>query len=137
MGDELFRKLRERSTPEKKSEYSFGGSSRGGDSPFSRRPSSTTSQSTATTRSTPAVIAGVKRDAGGDRPPAYQPPATREEGKVYEWEPPGFRDIMKDLGLRVLEVAIAASAYAIGEEIAYFFRKRRFYTREQRNRRDW
>lgn len=129
MGDDLFRKLRERtSSPQKKSEYSFGG---GGDSPFSRRPgSSTTAPSTARSPSSP-------RGEDYDREPAYRPPAERQEGKVYEWEPPGAREILKDLGLRILEVAIAASAYAIGEEIAYFFRKRRFYTNEQRQRRDW
>jgi len=134
MGDELFRKLRERSTPEKKSEYSFGGG-RGGDSPFSSRRTSSTTSRTSTSKTTTSL--NTKRNNDGDRPPAYQPPAAREEGKVYEWEPPGFKDIMKDLGLRVLEVAIAASAHAIGEEIAYFFRKRRFFTKSQRGRRDW
>lgn len=132
MGDDLFRRLREReSSPKKKKEYSFGS---GGDSPFSRRPgSSTTSTTTTRTSSAPSP----KRGNDYDREPAYQPPVPQREGKVYEWEPPGTREILKDLGLRVLEVAIAASAYAIGEEIAYFFRKRRFYTREQQDRRDW
>jgi len=77
----------------------------------------------------------VERQEG--RPPAYHPPAAREDGQVYDWEPPGTRDILKDLGLRVLEVALAAGALAIGEEIAYFFKKRRFFTRGQRDRRDW
>lgn len=46
---------------------------------------------------------------------------------MYEWKPPGFADILADLGLRILEVGLASAAYAIGEEIAYFFKKRRFH----------
>jgi hypothetical protein len=61
----------------------------------------------------------------------------QEKGVVTEWEPPTFTEILKDLGLRMLEVSIAAAALAVGEEIAYFFRKRRFYTEEQKQRGRW
>lgn len=79
-----------------------------------------------------------ERNQDGDRPAAYDPPAVRrreDEGDLYEWKPPGFGDILADLGLRLLEVGVAAAAYAVGEEIAYFFKKRRFTT-NNRNLRD-
>lgn len=69
------------------------------------------------------------RNADGDRPAAYEPPAVRrreDQGDVYEWKAPTFGDVLMDLGLRMLEVGIGAAAYAVGEEIAYFFKKRRF-----------
>lgn len=57
-----------------------------------------------------------------DRPYAYGPPEVRDEGEVYK---PEMASILADLGLRMLEVAIAA----IASEIAYFFTRRRFYGR--------
>lgn len=74
-----------------------------------------------------------RRMPDGDRPPAYQPPAVRDDAYVVDWEPPRFSEMLKDLGLRMLEVGLAAA----GQEIAYFFSKRRFFTEEQRRRRDW
>ena len=65
------------------------------------------------------------RDAQGERPVAFQAPVTREQGVVYEWEAPGWGDVFKDLGLRCFEVALGAAAYAIGEEVWYYFRQRR------------
>lgn len=56
---------------------------------------------------------------------------------VYEWQPPSFWEIFKVLGLRVLEVVIAAGAHAAGREIAYFFGDRRFFTQDQYERRDY
>lgn len=130
MADDLFKRLREReSSPQKTTQYSFGA---GGDSPFSRRPSPSTTSKPSTRPSNPLT---PKRTDDFDREPAYLPPAEVREGRVYEWEPPSRRERIKDLGLRILEAAIAAGAYAIGEEIAYFFRKRRFYTREEEDRR--
>jgi hypothetical protein len=58
-----------------------------------------------------------------DRPYAYGPPEVHQEGEIYQ--PPTVGPILKDLGLRMLEVAIAA----IASEIAYFFTRRRFYGR--------
>ncbi len=81
----------------------------------------------------PAARTAVRKE-DGDREHAYSPPVKRDDGVVYEWEPPGVREILKDLGLRILEVTIASAALAMGEEIAYFFRKRRFYTDEQKRR---
>jgi hypothetical protein len=81
-----------------------------------------------------SVIPKTSREPDGDRESAYEPPAVRDDGVVYEWEPPGFREILKDLGLRMLEVGIAAFAAEAGMEIAYFFTKRRFYTSEQKRR---
>lgn len=78
-----------------------------------------------------------ERDEDGDRPAAYHPPAVRrreDEGDMYAWQPPTVGDILTDLGLRMLEVGIAAASYAIGEEIAYFFKKRRFGRDDSRRR---
>tara|TARA_B100000214_G_C23920208_1_gene605657 strand:+ start:122 stop:568 length:447 start_codon:yes stop_codon:yes gene_type:complete len=58
-----------------------------------------------------------------DRPYAYGPPEVYQEGEIYK--PPGMGSILADLGLRMLEVAIAA----VASEIAYFFTRRRFYGR--------
>ena len=127
MGKNLFNQLRQQNDTEKPDNsrpYSFRG---GGDSPFrTKRPSSPNTFKAKPRGKEPA-----------DREPAYQPPAAREDGHVYEWQPPGAREVMKDLGLRILEVAIAAGVLAIGEEVAYFFKKRRFFTRDQRDRKDW
>ena len=58
-----------------------------------------------------------------DRPYAYGPPEVYEEAEVYR--KPEVSTILADLGLRMLEVAIAA----VASEIAYFFTRRRFYGR--------
>jgi hypothetical protein len=83
---------------------------------------------------TPVVTTTAQRK-DVDRPWAYQPSSPQTQ--IARWEPPTFAEVMKDLGLRVLEVMIAAVADAIGREIAYFFSKRRFYTSDQRVRKDW
>lgn len=67
-----------------------------------------------------------ERTPDGDRPAAY-PPTQYQQGPMTDWQPPSWNHILKDLGLRLVEVAIAASFMAIGEEVAYFFRSRRFY----------
>jgi hypothetical protein len=59
-----------------------------------------------------------------DRPYAYGPPEVYQDGEIYK--PPAMGSILADLGLRMLEVAIAA----IASEIAYFFTRRRFYGRK-------
>lgn len=134
---DLFRKLRENNAQgtDSSSKYGF----QGGGHPFRDRPgASTTSKGT-------MVRPGVTRTdsrtdsraADGDRESAYHPPVERDSGVVVEWEPPGLAEILKDLGLRILETSIAAAAYTAGEEIAYFFRKRRLFTQRQRDRRDW
>lgn len=64
------------------------------------------------------------RQDDADRPAAYSPPAVREEAQAQVWVPPTVGEILRDLGLRMLEVAIGAAA----QEIAYFFTKRRFHT---------
>lgn len=51
----------------------------------------------------------------------------QDPGVVVEWQPPTLKDILVDLGLRVVEVAIGAAA----QEVAYFFTKRRFYPKRQ------
>jgi hypothetical protein len=61
--------------------------------------------------------------------------APQDPGYVYEWNPPTFMDILAELGLQVIEVVIAAGAYAAGQQIAYFFSSRRFYTQDMWNRR--
>ena len=63
-----------------------------------------------------------------DRPLAYPVGEVDMDGMVVEWEPPTVREILKDLGLRMLEVGIAAAA----QEVAYFFHKRRFIPRSRR-----
>lgn len=135
---DLFRKLKENnpSGPASSSQYGF----QGGGHPFRDRPGTTSTTSSSTmVRQTPkkSKQQQYKRTEDGDRPPAYQPPAVQDPGTVVDWEPPGFGEMLKDLGLRVLEVGIAAAAMAAGEEVAYFFRKRRMFTDEQRRRRDW
>lgn len=130
----LFDKLREKNSggaPDS-SKYGF----QGGGHPFRDRPGASTTTSHQTVAASPARRP-PPRTEDGDRPPAYQPPAVREEGVVVDWEPPSFGEMLKDLGLRAVEVGIAAAAYAIGEEVAYFFKKRRLFTSEQRRRRDW
>lgn len=77
------------------------------------------------------TIVRQERNVEGDRPYAYPVP-THESTDLYEWKPPSTSEILADLGLRVLEVAIAAAAYAAGEEIAYFFRQRRFGNHRRR-----
>ena len=56
-----------------------------------------------------------------DRDLAYQPPV-RNPNQAISWSPPSLRDILADLGLRLIEVGIASMA----QEIAYFFAHRRF-----------
>lgn len=68
----------------------------------------------------------TNRNSDGDRPFAYAPPALREQGVVHEWQPPTFGEVLKDLGLRIIEAAFGAVALAVGNEIYYFFQKRRF-----------
>lgn len=77
------------------------------------------------------TIIRQERNAEGDRPYAYPVPV-QESTDLYEWRPPSTGEVLADLGLRVLEVAIAAAAYAAGEEIAYFFRQRRFGNHRRR-----
>ena len=63
-----------------------------------------------------------RRTDDGDRPAGFMPPAVVQPGTVTEWRPPGLKDILLDLGLRMLEVGIQAAAL----EVAYFFTRRRF-----------
>ena len=153
MADDIFNRLRSNNAatpPRDSSRYSFQGGAAPQQQPqsnFSSRPGTgpTITRPTTTTQvpGTGPVRAPFQppRDASGDRPaaydqgtrdmpPQYAPPAVRrreDEGDLYEWKPPGFSDILKDLGLRLLEVVIAAGAVAAGEEIAYFFKRRRFH----------
>lgn len=59
------------------------------------------------------------RNADGDRPYPYAP--QKQNGAVEHWRPPTWREILKELGWRMLESGIQAVAY----EIAYFFGNRR------------
>jgi len=134
----LFQKLRENnSSPgaSPSSAYSFGQGA--ANHPFRERPGTTTTSGATMVTPNRGAKPPPQRSAEGDRPHAYAPPVKQDPGVVYEWEPPSFVEILKDLGLRILEVSIAAAAYAAGEEVAYFFRRRRFYTDEQRQRRDF
>ena len=140
--DDLLRRLREGSAGRPDGRYSFQG---GGQVPtFRDRPGVPTAAfrpgngqpQTQTVRQGEdkqgPTLVKYERDQNGDRPSAHEPPAQRtraDEGQAYEWKPPGYKDILFDLGLRVLEVGIAAAAYAIGEEVAYFFRRRRFHAK--------
>ena len=63
-----------------------------------------------------------------DRPWAYMP--RTQDGFVEEWRPPTFWQILKDLGLRMIENMIAAAAY----EVAAFFTRRRFVGKDVRGR---
>ncbi len=60
-----------------------------------------------------------RRENSGDRPFAYR---QEPSGDVGQWNPPTLKEILIDLGLRMLEVAIGAAA----QEVAYYFQKRRF-----------
>lgn len=62
-----------------------------------------------------------------DRPWAYMP--RDQSGYVEEWRPPTFWQILKDLGLRMVENMIAAAAY----EVAAFFTRRRFVGKDTLN----
>ncbi len=70
----------------------------------------------------PPPAATPPRQADGDRPSAYAPVAAQKPGEVRKWKRPSFWDIMKDLGLRMVE----AGVQAIAAEVAYFFTRRRF-----------
>ena len=59
------------------------------------------------------------RNSDGDRPYPYAP--QKQNGAVEHWRPPTWREILKELGWRMLESGIQAVAY----EIAYFFGNRR------------
>jgi len=151
MSDELFRKLRNRRGADPAPKYTF--KSRGsGDSPFhsqskpseSIRPDRRYERPDTRERyeapryereRRSAPPRRVLREESEDRPYAYDLPVEYSDGTIVAWEPPGVVDILKDLGLRMLEVAVAASARAIGEEVAYFFSSRRFSTSDQRERR--
>lgn len=61
------------------------------------------------------------RNQDGDRPYPYVP-AVRQSGAAEHWRPPTWKEILKDLGWRMLESGIQAVAY----EIAYYFGNRRF-----------
>lgn len=61
------------------------------------------------------------RNQDGDRPYPYAP-AVRQSGAAEHWRPPTWKEILKDLGWRMLESGIQAVAY----EIAYYFGNRRF-----------
>jgi len=87
------------------------------------------------TRQGPTIVR-AERNSDGDRIGAHEVPVLRKQEDLHEWEPPTFGEILKDLGLRVLEVAVAAAAFAAGEEIAYFFRRRRLYPRKPTNYRE-
>ena len=153
MAEDIFSKLRagNAAQPRQDSPYSFRGGAAPQQQPqqssFSSRPGTgpTITRSTPTTQTTGTGPVRAPfhppRDAQGDRPaaydvgtrdmpPEYAPPSVRrreDEGDMYEWKPPGFSDILVDLGLRLVEVAIGAVGLAVGEELAYFFRKRRFH----------
>jgi hypothetical protein len=134
---ELFRKLKENNGD---SRYGFQG---GSQHPFRDRPGvSSTSRGTMvkpgrkTSSNDPKHRETVQMRTG-DRPVAYEPPEADDEDFIVEWEPPHFSEMLKDLGLRMLEVGIGAAALAIGQEVAYYFGKRRMFTREQRDRRDY
>ena len=141
MADDLFDKLRARQGSGERSPYSFtGGNS--GDSPFRRKPAKPTTPERGAPRPTAkspgnARPRAPKRDRDGDRPAAYSPPATREQGVMYEYEPPMMREAFKELGLRMFEVILGAAARAAGDEVAYYFERRRFYTRQRRDRKEW
>jgi hypothetical protein len=132
MPDDMFRRLRQGSSSDRRTnqEYSF---QREGTAPsFRTRPGSTgSSTKRAGTTSSPSITSRYKRQEDGDRPPA-RPPVVREEGVIYEYEEFTFKDKLKDLGLRILEVGVGAAAYAIGEEVAHYFRKRRFFPKRRR-----
>jgi hypothetical protein len=152
MSSELFKRLRENAgvrpdTSDPSSRYSFGAA---GYSPLRERPGTTPTMSALGN----AKPAEPRRTTDGDRPHAYlppeavssaqpqqpqaqQPPAVRQREVIQEFEPPTFTEILKDLGLRIVEVGFAAAALAVGQEIAYFFTRRRFYTDEQIRRREW
>ena len=62
----------------------------------------------------------VVRTEDGDRPYAY--PAQKYEDGPMTWRPPVLKEILVDLGLRMLEGALRGAA----TEIVYFFVRRRF-----------
>lgn len=132
---ELFRKLKENNGD---SRYGF----QGGTHPFRDRPGvSSTSRSTLVKPNRKNSSSGYSSSSvqvrTGDRPVAYRPPESQDDDYAVDWEPPTFRELLKDLLLRLLEVGIAALALALGQEIAHFFSKRRLFTSEQRLRRDY
>lgn len=67
----------------------------------------------------PRGIVPNTRNADGDRPYPYAP--QKQGGAVEHWRPPTWKEILKELGWRMLESGIQAVAY----EIAYFFGHRR------------
>lgn len=60
------------------------------------------------------------RNTDGDRPYPYAP-QKQNSGAVEHWRPPTWKEILKELGWRMLESGIQAVAY----EVAYFFGNRR------------
>ena len=58
-------------------------------------------------------------------------PENEEPYTVTHWVPPTFGEILRDLGYRMLEVAISSAA----QEVAYFFMYRRFGPKRGDNRR--
>ncbi len=78
-------------------------------------------QTPATTSHPPTTFSLARTDEA-DRPYAYMPPQVQQPGVVVEWHPPTLRDILIDLGLRLVEVGVQS----IASEIAYFFTRRRF-----------
>jgi len=127
VGSSLWDRLSSKKTEPQNESYRWGGSP----APSAKSRPWTGSKSTSTTTAGPRVI-DVKKSRQTnpketlfhdptDRPLAH-PPALREEGHIQEWRPHGFWQIMADLGLRAIEVAISAMAY----EVAVFFTRRRF-----------
>lgn len=135
MSDDLFASLRKNNRNTGSSSnpnYSFGG----GDSPFSGRSTSNNKNSTQAFSPADAQKMSIPNPEG--RPPAYEPPVVKDRGVVYEWEPPSTRESLKRMGMFMLEAFVAAGAKAVGDSIWYFIQsKRRFYTQDERDRRDW
>lgn len=124
---DLYDKLREggRST-----KYSFSQPKQETTSRFRRRPNGPTSPTSAVTKKStgaPSYFNSPRTD-DVDRPYAY-PPEKASDGS-WEWDNPTAGEIGRDLLLRVVEVAIGA----VAQEIAYFFTRRRFVSKERRHR---
>jgi hypothetical protein len=83
------------------------------------------------THSRPTVRV-FERDENGDRPSAL--PARRGDGVVYEYHEDTWGDVWFELGLRVFETGFAALALAVGEEVFYYFRQRRFHRHHEHRR---
>ena len=108
-----------RNPPEKGSgNYSFHGSAPTQEAPSRFRTRSPSQGSTTYRRSPPATTNYRRGQDKEDRPFAYYPPSDAPE----QWAPPELRDILFDLLMRVIEVIIGA----VAQEVALFFRYRRF-----------